>query len=130
MISSFLRRFRFRFGLKALLLAVTLVCVAMGWFAMQLKWKRDRADAREWMRTSSSFCVGSTCRDAHAPLTLWLLGERSEALIWKIEDDLDSDEGTRLDDLKRLFPEASFEVVPPDQKRRVLEQKQSHLTVP
>ena len=70
------RRRWFRFSLRTLFAAVTVLCVVGGWVAYQLNWIRERQAFRE-----SGKIVGrwGTMHDPDAPGTLWLFGETGES---------------------------------------------------
>jgi len=94
----------FRFGLRSLLLVLTVVAVVLGYHA---NWIRQRREASEgWL---TSYWSPPPNRIPKAPGLLWLLGERGYGHIWRESTgSLTPEEEAQLAKMKRLFPEATI----------------------
>jgi hypothetical protein len=104
----------FRFSLRTLLVAVTVISVWLGYY---VNWKNQRREARMWlsMQMNGGSFGGFDGKPAEFPWTLKLLGEKPERLILVRYEPADAyldlypipDEYQALvRHVERLFPEA------------------------
>jgi len=97
---------RWSFSLRALVVAVTLCCVAGAWAGRQLNWIREREqfeNTKAWDLTA--ICTyGRETRPA-PPFQLRLFGERGRSVLSVEPHDADA--------ARRLFPEAEIDVIGP-----------------
>ena len=98
-------RLWFRYTLRTLFVLLTLLGIALGWLAVQVKWKHDRREARKSIRSFSSSRLRDfgfdLTRETRSPLGLRLLGEKPVTLIVVPPQSKYS-----IAELERLFPEA------------------------
>ena len=96
----------FRFSLRTMLVVLTL---AAAWLAVQAKWVRDRHAALERLDGAGYTTTGyPSYRDP--PWQLRLFGERSVdgIVVHRLKDA----DGRKVEELKRLFPEADVSTYP------------------
>jgi hypothetical protein len=98
--------FHFRFSLRTIFALVTVFCL---WFGYQINWIHKRQAARHWIeehaiRGSIGFYPEPR---PDLPWSLRLLGERPEVVVvvCDVADD-PRDYSRRVDEIRRLFPEA------------------------
>ena len=111
----------YRFSLRTMLIVILLLSVALGWMGVQLKWIRDRNEARLWgvgkllalytMRVASStayspyFQPSSPHNYRAAPWSLRIFGEPG---VFSIDVPTSAaDHELQVHRMQRLFPEAS-----------------------
>jgi len=107
------RRPWFQFSLRTLIVAVLLVGCGLAWLGLQLRWLRDRQQARAWLGASKQSWYAPSMGgklSVDAPWSMRLFGEPGVVGIG-----LDVDEFLRPTpydraELERLFPEARVEV--------------------
>jgi hypothetical protein len=97
-----------RFSLRMLFVAVTLICLLIGWATASIKWIRDRhaADVETGFPSFRSFIAHETLHRRSAerlPWALRLLGEQPVPLIHCGPPSI-----VKADELQRLFPEADI----------------------
>jgi len=94
------RRRWFRFSLRTMFVLLTILGVFLGWLTVQFKWIHDRHEAQHWLQSKlNALIINSPSRSPPWPLKI--LGEPKVDVIW-----IPLNESTRLEELKRLFPEA------------------------
>ena len=110
----------FSFSLRAMFVVVTLVCMAIGWLGVQIKWIHNRHQALQWLvplharqLAAASGSLLPSKKGAYvshsgikAPWSLEVMGELG---IERIEVDpacLNKDAPFTLHELRSLFPEA------------------------
>jgi hypothetical protein len=111
----------FRFGLRTLFVAITIMGALSGWAAYQLHWIRQR---HAFLESRKGFWVplaisGSTTPEPAAPRLLWLFGEKGIYYL-AIEDKRLKTDGrgyevldmgtfrANFEEGQRLFPEAKI----------------------
>jgi hypothetical protein len=107
-----------QFSLRALLVAMTIMSVAGGWFGSQLRWKKDRAAARTYqLDIDTTYIVleewpfgADAPRRKEPPRVLQWFGEEQAAGVVVLATDPDRPESSEMDRsyLARLFPEAQI----------------------
>jgi len=110
------RRRWFRFSLRTLFVLVAVLGLSLVWLGMQLKWIRERSEARQWIdqHTSRMLHFGD-CKENERPfpIGLRLLGEREVREIWLAESTMSNDDLEHVKRIAKLFPEARVSVGPP-----------------
>lgn len=84
------------FSLGTMFAAVTVLCI---WLGVQVKWIRDRSDAREWLKRHDCVVWGDEWHVAgkrwivrNAPWTIRIMGEPGVCMVMLNETTLSSDE--------------------------------------
>src|SRR5262245_40832368 len=95
-------KFRPRFSLRMLLLAIALLSIPMAWVAYQLNWIRQRHEFRE---QKTHYVSRIEPDNTEAPWSLQIFGEGGEESIW-IENESDRAQAAKL------FPESQIIVRP------------------
>lgn len=102
----------FRFSLRTMFVLMTVLCA---WMAYHLNWIRQRRETMEWLNLleQKHGLLGTACGlqgDArpNLPLSLRILGEKEESMIWIcLPDYLDESESQKwFNKVQRLFPES------------------------
>ncbi len=106
-MSSEARRRWFQFGLRTLILAVTVATVIFAWIAYNLHWIKQR---REYWRTESPVWTFPALDDAGGPASLWLFGETAIVDGYTVVEN-DSEVEPMRARLSSLFPEAELKVI-------------------
>lgn len=95
----------FRFSLRSALLLVTLLCVALGWLGVGIKWKRDRDEALRWVMNDGQGLYAPASipekPDARPVILRLLRAQRVDAIALPRNTP-----ERRIDELKGLFPDA------------------------
>jgi hypothetical protein len=105
-----------QFSLKSFFAFATVFMVVSSWFAVQIKWVRDRHNALHWIESTQDdppFYGGTVGGieppfpdDDRTPWTLRLLGEKGVGMVLVDDHWLGPSAPYSLDELRRLFPEA------------------------
>ena len=98
------RRRRFRFSLRTMFVAVTLLAIPLGWAAYSLNWIRQRHEMLR--RTDIGIVPNFYSPRLSAPGGLWLFGETG---IQSLHVSAPPYLPEEVDRLHRLFPEAQIE---------------------
>ena len=116
--------FRFRFRLRTIFILMLILSIPLGWVAAQLKWIRDRYEAKSSGSVYVDFGTKKTWYDpwyrrtAHLPWSLKLFGEHPVTFIM-LGGDLESHEGQRqAKQIKALFPESAIVFIEPSGERK------------
>jgi len=108
MISA-LRRSSFRFSLRTLFAVFLVLALPLGWIGVQLKWIRDRNEARAWIRHHGYLTFDGPDPYKKAPLSIDLFGEQGVVHIELDAESFPPEElQTRVVQIKRLFPETQL----------------------
>ena len=102
----------FRFSLRTLLIAVTLVGLFLGWLGVQWKWLAGRREARRWLGAAKESMVSPAMPGkfrVDAPWSLRLLGEDGIVGIGLDEVEFAGPVPYTPEELQHLFPEARIE---------------------
>ena len=99
------RRPWFRFTLRTFFVLLTVFSV---WLGVQMKWIRDRRDAKLWIEKHGYYSALEWERGTAAPLTLAVLGEKGVSHVWLYKSHSRSDKAREI---RRLFPESYISVV-------------------
>lgn len=100
----------FRFSLRTMFVLMALVGAALGWVGVQLKWIRDRNEARAWMDAHDVGGLDLYGWPREAPWSIQIFGEHGTAYFYFYTEPTRRDQLTESDRrrLLRLFPESNF----------------------
>jgi hypothetical protein len=101
-----------QFSLRTFFVLVTILSLFFGWLGAQVKWIRDRNDARKWIADHGVQADIQVEATLPLPWSLRILGEeRGGRVIWV--DVADAPENRDyVERIKTLFPESQVQSVP------------------
>ncbi len=117
-------RRRWWFSLRTLFVVVTILCVFLGWLAVQLKWIHDRREALQWilpLRERQLAAMNGRLppprkgvyvvhADVNVPWSLRIFGVLGVERLEVNQAWLNPSARYNLEEFRRLFPEAKIEV--------------------